>query len=493
MVGFFRSVCDSCIHSITASAASTQFDAVLFTDVAIEHLCLSLVDLTAQGTAPGVLVALLGCLHHSAGRTTPQHAICEHILPRLVQSFLTWLVGLGGPAAGGEFKCDISEHLAVVDRLNESLSNIFGSDPIIYGGRSIQENAMMAKSKWLAGRFYSSCFSRVERQSAASSAASSGHDRSSLHPSQAQGGVFPRKDASPIDMLFDTHPGGKPASITDLVCLCSSEMIFLVTIFCEAVRRGSVEDREMAALAAVLDAAKCRLRVSQTNEPVLALGAKPSDSSVELLLGQEEESSGVSELLNAAWLVKAVRVSLARHKLDQDMKPSDVTLRGLLGLRERLCAQGVEISRIARDMDRISKYKTVLMEYRSQISLLIERKKEESSVSRSGVRSDEEFLRYFTHKSCRLQTLESEMSSQNGVDVKMRTNASLNFETHTKQRKLSRFAAPMSPALTRGNDSRDTDNIISALDLNKDASASPLKILMQNLFQQSKDTGRSKK
>ena len=456
IAGFFRSVCENCIHSLTSGASSTQFDSVLFTDVAIEHFCSSLVEMSSL--APGSLTALLRSLAQVKGRVSPQSIICLHVIPRVVQIFLTWLRTLEKGLEGESKRGGFSEHLALSDRLQEELTNIFGDDPSALPGRSIQNNAVFAKSKWLAGRFYIYCFNSYAETG---TIGNKEIDSRSLIPT---GGL-----SSSIDLVFATKNGGKPSSITDVVCICTSEMQFLLLAFQEAVKRGFVVDRQLVALAPSVDAVLSRLQVTMVRTAVLTLDFNKTNS--ELLLKIGDDSPGVSSILSAAWVVKAARMSLSRAKQEFNLKPSDVNLRELLSLRDRLCAQAEEISQISRGMHRIEMHKNLLMEYRSQISALIERKKEESSPN-GVIRSDEEFLRYFTQITFRLQSIESKIFGK-GVGL----NMNMSFEHHSqKQKKLLQF--PGAKATHRDNSLHSS----TEMDFSKNGGASPLKIFMQNLF-----------
>ena len=83
--GFVRAVSEQAIGSLVASGDHTARDASMFTDIVVEKICNALVEMTGSGHIPSSIVALLRALHLADGRLSPQDALCEHLVPRMVQ------------------------------------------------------------------------------------------------------------------------------------------------------------------------------------------------------------------------------------------------------------------------------------------------------------------------------------------------------------------------------------------------------------------------
>ena len=162
--------------------------------------------------------------------------------------------------------------------------------------------------------------------------------------------------------------------------------------------------------------------------------------------------------------------------MENDFRANVNDLKELIALRDRICTQSECISCILRDVNRMIKYREILMQYRAQINALIDRKEEEPTFG-IGTLSDENFIRYFSNLSFHLQDVESEILEFSQPKVRI----NLHFDTDQgKAKKLPilqkslHTSSPSSPSKHQGS---------VRLSINRSPkSASPLKMLMQGLF-----------
>lgn len=285
---------------------------------------------------------------------------------------------------------------------------------------------------------------------------------------------------SPIDELFKANAGGKPACMTDTVCLKIGDMLFLGKAFLLSM---DTKDTVMDVPVHIFDSVVSRLEESIIKNPreVLLLGGRASSDTVDLLR-VDDDSHGAAEVFGVAWLVNAIRSTLKRLKCGNDLSVSEVTVKELLGLRERLRAQTSSIALIMQSLRRFEGYKEILRQHRTQISALIDRDKSDSVFA---MKTEVEFLQTLSHISLRTQRLELESISQSS-SVPSKGQAFLKFEGISRLQRLSLSMSgdqPISPSNQKASSTTESGGKHT---LSRSViGASPLKILMQNLFQPS--------
>jgi len=476
VAGFFKHVCE---QSITACAGDPdmRFDVGSFTDIAVHHFCSCLVDCSSAGRVPGNFCSLLrGLSRSSSTRITPGVVMADHIIPRVVQTFYFWLTLPDSSMAVSWGESKVSNQLQIVDSLRDALVGVFALDAAPDHRRSIAENAIYAKSIFLASQFYSSCAAPiVDNVPTKVSLQGSADIHNSLH------------QLSTVNLLFDAREGEKPGCITDTVCLTCREMVFILRLYARAVGRGAVVDRHMSAVATEIENVATHLQ-NGDQDVVITLGEMKIKGKMESLLVDDVESPGMHELSSAAWLIQAIRAVLKRIRMENDFRANESNLRELTALRDRFCAQSQHISNILRDFRRIQMYREVLMQYRAQINALIDRKEEEPTFG-IGTLSDDNFMRYFSSLTFRLQDIESELHEHS----RPRVWVNLHFETELgKTRRLPSLRKVLqspSPSSSPSIKSRGVHSYVhsvrQSLSNRTLKSASPLKMLMQGLFRAS--------
>lgn len=495
IVGFFRHVSESAITAC-ANDKGLSFNTATFTNNAVQHFVSCLVDAVSRGRLPGMFRSLLRAVHRStSSRISPETIMADHIIPRVVQVFYSFLTLPSHAMAStwGQFK--VSNQLRLVDALRDALNYVFSKDPNPNEcSRSIVENAIYAKNIFLVTRFYRTCTSPdIESHNLESQTHLDGTD---IHNK----GHLARQ--STVDLLFEAQRGGKPSCITDLACLSYRELLFILKLYNRAVSRGAVVDRQMNALASDVENIIGRIGEDYV-DAFEVLGAHRNNTTGlnALIVEEKVESPGVHELDSAAWMIQAVRISLKKIRVENDFRVNENNLKELTALRDRFSKQSNDIACILRDFKRFEKYKDVLMEYRAQIRALIDRKHEEP-LHGIGTMTDDNFMRYFTTLTFRQQDSESEIMQQSQT----RVNMNFHFETEVgKSRKLptlyraSQFdthpsSSPTAAALNMQGVSL-TDKIQSSVGTLGSMggsighrplkSASPLKVVMQTLFRTS--------
>jgi hypothetical protein len=227
--------------------------------------------------------------------------------------------------------------------------------------------------------------------------------------------------------------------------------------------------------------------VKKNSQEVLLLGAKLSHSTADLLV-EEDDSSGAAEFFGVAWLVNAVRSTLKRLKHGSDLSISEATNQELIGLRDRLKIQAENVALIMHNLRRFEGYKEILLGHRAQITSLIERRKVDTVL---GAKTEEEFLHAFAQVSLRVQCLESETLCRETVSSAA-VRAKLTIDGGVRLKKLA-LASPVPVGFNEGGISSHSRSSYSnstgigpggkIVGSSRAIGASPLKILMQNLFQ----------
>jgi hypothetical protein len=285
---------------------------------------------------------------------------------------------------------------------------------------------------------------------------------------------------SPIDDLFKANAGGKPTCMTDTVCIEIREMLFLGKAFLLSM---DTKDTVIDVPVHVFDSVVSRLEESVTKNPreVLLLGGRCSNDTVDLLK-VDDDSHGAAEVFSVAWLVNAIRSTLKRLKCGNDFSVSEVTVKELLGLRERLKSQTSSIALIMQSLHRFEGYKEILRQHRTQISALIDRDRSDSVFA---MKTEVEFLQTLSHISLRTQRLELESISRSS-SAPLKGQALLKFEGVSRLQKLSQSLTGDKAISSSDQKALSTTESGGKHTLSRSViGASPLKILMQNLFQPS--------
>ena len=102
---------------------------------------------------------------------------------------------------------------------------------------------------------------------------------------------------SPVNLFFECKTG-KPLSMTNLVCMYTKELLFLIELFIHNVKydSGFIEDRTVLVLLPKAENFKTRMvDLKNVVPPVLVLSSKNIDFSVDILVG-DEDLPGASEI-----------------------------------------------------------------------------------------------------------------------------------------------------------------------------------------------------
>ena len=443
-------------------------------------------DFLFNDKVPASLCHLFRALHKSnCKRITPQIVMTDHIVPRVVQTFYTWF---SSPDAIAMYKPS-SSPFELADLLKEALSNVLDTQNSLKSSRSIVNGAVLARSKFSVNQFYTHCISS-EMDSVNLST-----NRQILHHVGNENIHNQDFEQSAIDTLFNTVRGEKPFCITDLVCLTAQELQLILSLYARAIGRGIVVDRQMNSIGYQVGPVVNKLQEMQNVVFTIESFEKEKDVIDNLL---EHEDSGMdlpgySELSNAGWLVKAIKLTLQRIRVENNFNLYQSNVKELILLRDRLVEQSDMIACILRDLKRMDKYREVLMEYKAQINAYIDKKNEESVYGVSNSSTDK-FFRYFSALSFRLRSLESEISSLSQSKIKMnflfqpkRTRKLQKLVASSNDGPLSSLGATTSMP-TRGNeggagaDNRTKKQQQQVNSSFASGSASPLKVLMQSLF-----------
>ena len=102
--------------------------------------------------------------------------------------------------------------------------------------------------------------------------------------------------SSPVNLFFECKTG-KPLSMTNLVCMYTKELLFLIELFIHNVKYdfGFIEDRTVLELLPKAENFKTRMVDLKNVPPVLVLSSKSVDFSVDILVG-DEDLPGASEI-----------------------------------------------------------------------------------------------------------------------------------------------------------------------------------------------------
>jgi hypothetical protein len=338
IVSFIEHICNGSIDFETITIDSRIGD---ICSLIVEPICQRLEVAASTGMIPMLLLQTTSALFNIKGRLSMEALFTEALLPRIVHRIF------------GNTKTN----QAILTRIVSLLCICFGTNPRPSIVLSLSDTAALSRSKWLISRFLDAL-------------------RLLQHSS-----VY---EPSPVASISGIKVGEyKPYSITDVICMHSSELHFILQCL-----HKLTETAKLDLLQLPRDISSTYLEILNV-DMIDRLSSVASSQSPTLLLVNNQHKNyddietkenhdnvpGNSELASIVWLVNAARSTLklvyevedwSNTGLNQKYRAS---LRELSLLREQLLKKHATIAACIKDFQILEIYANILHGYRYQMEI----------------------------------------------------------------------------------------------------------------------------
>jgi hypothetical protein len=294
----------------------------------------------------------------------------------------------------------------------------------------------------------------------------------------------------------------KPFVMIDTISLSPSELLFIFNVLKEVFENDSSSISNLPrditdAINIILESDMINTLQSREWDSKFSIilsnkFAKSSFNDINDLLSpqdieEEEEIFDNNDLSCVNWLINASRLVLKQVYDEKELNKSKSSVRELISLNESILSKNQIISICVQDYKKIQLYSKLVDNYRTQLEILLERRKfEKKNYEYKEGREKEEFYLVLTKAYMNQMKIEKEIELIGLTDINELNNMQNSLSIFTSA--LSTSNSHKSPSPSTCNNQRKFKLCGSRLNhLSEDVSSSgdnPLLVVMQSVFQQ---------